>query len=805
MGNLWNDLRYGTRMFSKNPGFASIAVLTLALGIGANTTIFSLTDALILRPFDFPQQRRLVMVWELLPGFDHGLAAPGNFNDWRSENQSLEQLAAFQRRSFDLTGADQPERYDGYAVSPGFFDTLGVKAALGRAFLPGEDEPGRDRVVVLKHGMWQRRFGSDPNVVGKTLTLNGGAFTIIGVMPAGFSFPFNAGDLWSPLSLDEKAKRERGQHSLQVVGRLKSGVSVAQAGMDLDNISRRAQQRFPETNAGLSANVVGMNEDFSRDSLKYLSVLIGAGAFVLLIACANIANLLLSYALGREKEIAVRLALGASRRRLIRQMLTESLLLALASGVIGLFLSVWAVELLRNSMPQEFAKFIPGFDHLGVNRAALLFTVLVSMLTNLLFGALPAWQASKPNIDGALKEGMTRGASVGSHRRFGGALIVVEMALALMLLIGAGLMVRSFVTMLRDDLGFDPRNVLGFQLELSKARRLGAKRGDFYERLVKRLEALPGVEAAGAIDALPLSGGGAYTTFEVVGQAPLEENEKPIVNIRIVTPGYFKAVGVPLRRGRDFNDGDTEQAPDVVIIDETSARRFFPDQEVIGQQIKHSGQTKRPSKIVGVVSDMKNNDIDQISLPTLYLVHAQYPQSGMGIAMRATTKPILMAAAARREVMNLDPNQPIFNLKTIEQLIHERTSPKRIMTAMMAALAGIALLLGAAGIYAIMAYTVSQRTYEIGVRMALGAEPRSIFWLITKQGLKLTLVGLGLGYLGALALTRAMSPILYGVTPNDPLTFVMVSSLLAGTALLACWIPSRRAAKVDPMIALRGE
>jgi putative ABC transport system permease protein len=442
---------------------------------------------------------------------------------------------------------------------------------------------------------------------------------------------------------------------------------------------------------------------------------------------------------------------------------------------------------------------------LGVNRAALLFTVLVSMLTNLLFGALPAWQASKPNIDGALKEGMTRGTSVGSRRRFGGALIVVEMALALMLLIGAGLMVRSFVTMLRDDLGFDPRNVLGFQLELSEERRPGAKRGDFYERLVKRLEALPGVEAAGAIDALPLSGGGAYTTFEVVGQAPLEENEKPIVNMRIVTPGYFKAVGVPLRRGRDFNDGDTEQAPDVVIIDETSARRFFPDQEVIGQQIKHSGQTKRPSKIVGVVSDMKNNDIDQISLPTLYLVHAQYPQSGMGIAMRATTKPILMAAAARREVMNLDPNQPIFNLKTIEQLIHERTSPKRIMTAMMAALAGIALLLGAAGIYAIMAYTVSQRTYEIGVRMALGAEPRSIFWLITKQGLKLTLIGLGLGYLGALALTRAMSPILYGVTPTDPLTFVMVSSLLAGTALLACWIPSRRAAKVDPMIALRGE
>jgi putative ABC transport system permease protein len=804
--DLAQDLRYGARMLMKNPGFALVAVITLAAGIAANTTIFSIADALVLRPFNFPNQDRLVMIWErgaLDGGFDHGSVAPGNFNDWREQNQSFERFIAIDAHSFDLTGAGRPEQFGGYGVSAGFFDALGVKPALGRAFLPGEDEPGRDQVIVLKHSLWERRFGADPNIVGSTLTLNAKTFTVIGVTPPDFNFPPNGGEMWAPLVFDDKMKITRDNHYMRSMGLLKAGVSVAQAVADLDAISRQAQRLYPETNSGRSANVISVNDDSTRGAREYLPPMVGTVAFVLLIACANVANMLFSRALGRRKEIAVRLALGASRLRLVRQMLTESLLLALVGGAIGLFSSVWAVELFRGAVPEDYAKFIPGFNHIGVNRAALLFTLMTTMLTGVIFGLAPAWQASKPNLNEDLKEGAKGASSASSHDRLRNALVVAEVALSLVLLIGAGLMIRSFVAMLRDDPGFNSRSALSFQLRLSEKRYSEAERRGFYDQLLGRLGTLPGVEAVGATNILPMSGNNTDTTFEIAGRPPFEKGKGPVAVYRVATPGYLDAIGMSLRRGRDFTSGDNEQAPGVVIVNETFARRFFPNQEVIGQRIMRSGREDKPMEVVGVVGDVKDTDLDRIPMPGFYVPYAQDPWPGMGVVMRATAEPASLAAAARDEVMKIDPAQPVSNIKTVERWVHERTSPKRIITAMMSVFAGIALLLAAVGLYAVMAYAVSQRAREIGIRMALGARPLDILRLATGQGLKLTLAGLALGTAGAVALTRVMSPILYGVTATDPLTFILISLALAGAALMACLIPARRATKVDPMIALR--
>jgi putative ABC transport system permease protein len=806
--DLLQDLRYGLRTLINKPGFTLIAVITLAAGIAANTTIFSVADALVLRPFRFPNQERLVMVWERSTaqgGFDHGSVAPGNFNDWYEQSQSFERLIAIDQRVFDLTWANRPEQFGGYSVSAGFFDALGVKAALGRTFLPGEDEPGRDQVVVLKHSLWERRFASDPNIVGKTLTLNSKTFTVIGVMPPDFNFPVNGGEMWSPLAFDDKTKLEHGDHNLRVMGLLKPGVSIAQANADLDSISPRAQRLFPETNAGRSAGASRMNEDFARGSKMFVIPLIGTVAFVLLIACANVANMLFSRAFGRQKEIAVRLALGASRWRLVRQLLTESLLIAIAGGVIGLLLSAWAVVLMRGAFPEDYAVLIPGSNHFGINRTVLLFTLMISMLTSVVFGLMPALQASRPSLNETLKEGAKGASSASSRQQLRGALVVAEVALSLVLLIGAGLMIQSFVAMLRDDMGFNPHSMLSFRIWLPEEKYSEAQRRGFYDQLLKRLETLPGVIAAGATNLLPMSNYFISTGVEIVGRPPFEKGKEPDADYRIVAPGYFDAIGMSLRRGRGFTAGDNEQSTRVVIINEAFARRFFPNQEPIGQRIAHSGRSDKPMEIIGVVGDVKDTDLDKVFRPGFYLPYAQEPGSGFGVVLRASAEPLALAGAARDEVMKLDPALPVNDLKTVERMIHERSSPKRFMTAMMSVFAAIALLLAGVGLYAVMAYAVSQRAHEIGIRLALGARSRDILRLITGQGMKLTLVGLTLGMAGAFALTRVLEPILYGVTATDPLTFIMISLSLTCVALLACWIPARRATKVDPMVALRYE
>src|SRR5262245_8285457 len=805
--DLLQDLRYAARMLMKAPNHTLIAVITLAAGIAANTTIFSVADALILRPFDFPNQERLVMVWERGEnggGFFFDSVAPGNFNDWREQSQSFERLIVINRSPFDLTGARQPERFGGYGVSAGFFDALGVKPAIGRTFLPGEDEPGRDQVVVLKHSLWERRFSSDPNIVGRMLTLNSKTFTVIGVMPADFNFPFNGGEVWSPLAFDDKTKQERLNHNIRVMGLLRPGVSIAQANADLDAVSRRAQRLFPETNAGRSAGVFDMTEHFARESRDYMPPLVGAVAFVLLIACANVANMQFGRAFGRRKEIAVRLALGASRWRLVRQLLTESLLLALAGGVIGLLLSIWAVDLLKGAMPEDFGRLIPGYNRFGVNRVVLLFTLVISMLTGVIFGLMPALQTSKPDLNESLKEGAKGASSADSRHRLRGALVVAEIALSLVLLVGAGLMIRSLVGMLRNDMGFNPHSVLSFRISLPEEKYSEAQRRGFYYQLLKRLETLPGVVRAGAVSIVPMSDNSEGKFFEIVGRPPFEKGKEPGGDYRVVTPGYFDAIGMSLRRGRDFTAGDNEQSPAVAIVNETFARRFIPNQEAIGQRVIPLG-ADRPIEIVGVVGDIKDQNLDRVPFPALYVPYAQEPRSSMGIALRAAADPTALAGAASDEVMNLDPALPVSNLKTVERLIHEITTPKRLITAMMSVFAAIALLLAGVGLYAVMAYAVSQRAHEIGVRMALGARSRDILRMVTGQGLKLTLAGLALGMAGALALTRVMAPLLYGVTPTDPPTFILISLSLAGASMLACWIPSRRATKVDPMIALRCE
>ena len=806
---LWQDLRYSLRMMLKRPGFSLIAIGMLAIGIAANTAVFSIADGLILRPFDYPNQDRLVMIWSQSrsAGYHHKLILYALFTDWQEQSKSFEQIVRYYRELAYLTGAHEPEQVWGNLVSANFFAALGVKAALGRTFQKGEDEPGRDNVVVLRNSFWQRRFNSDPEIVGKTMTINERTYTIIGVMPEKFNFPahFGHSQFWRPFTLDDKEKHayDRGHYAF---GLLKPGVSIEEANAELDSILQRSvPPRYQEMNARPKAQVVGLTEDYVRDTKKYLPPLIATVAFMLLIVCANVANMLFSRALGRRKEIAVRLALGASRRRLIGQMLTESMLLALAGGLIGLLLSILAVYLLKGAIPEEMARFTPGFERLGINRIALLFNLLITMLTGVLFGLAPARQSSRPDLNESLKEGRKGTSSAGLRSRLRGALVIGEVALSLVLLIGAGLMLRSFAAMLRDDFGFKPANVLSFDLMMhwDYGWRSDGWNGvrKFYDRVLERLETLPGVTAVGASDALPM-GGNRNELIRVAGPTPSEPIER-LVDCRVVTPGYFKAIGMTLKRGRGFTAADNEQAQQVVIINEALAREFFPNQDAIGKRFGINGIKEQI--IVGIAGDARDDNLDKAAAPGFYAPFAQHPPLQMGVVLRSTIEPEALIVSVRNGMKELYPAQPILGFKTMEQRIYERTATKRIMTIVMGVFAGIALLLAAMGLYAVMAYAVSQRAHEIGVRLALGAPRSSIMRMVLGQGLKLTLVGMALGMAGSLAMTRFMVSLLYGVGATDALTFILVSLMLAGATLLACWLPARLATRVDPLITLRSD
>jgi putative ABC transport system permease protein len=808
MEALWQDLRFGARMLRRNPGFTLVAAVALALGIGVNTMIFSCVNALLLRPFDFPTSDRLVMVWgrNLAAGAQRSSVSPGSFNEWRAQAASFEELVTYNNSHFNLTEGDRPERVTGARVTTNFFKALGAQPERGRTFSPEEGEEGRGAVVLVKHSLWERRFGSDPALVGKTISLDGKPHTVVGIMPKDFEFPMNGSELWAPIAFSPKEASNHYTHYLQVFGLLRPGVTVEQAQGEMTAIAERQQRAHPDVNTGRTAYVETLTDSHSRGSRMYLVVMMWAVGFVLLIACANVANLLLVRAASRRKELAIRLALGAGRWRVVRQLLTESLLLALLGGALGVLLSVWGVEFVSKGIPPTYTQYIAGWRKLGLDGEVLGFTLLASVLTGVLFGLAPAWQATRVNFNESLKEG-TKGSSSGGGGGFlRGALVVMEITLSLVLLAGAGLMVRSFVELLRADLGVTASNVMTLEISPSREKYPEPRqRIEFYERLLGRVSNLPGVAAAAAVNFIPMDRGGtSSSTFTVVGQAPPPKGREPYAEYRTVTPRYFEAVGTPLREGRAFADSDDETSKRVVIVGESLARRFFPEGRAVGGHVVIS-EEDGPLEVVGVAADVKDEDIEEEPELGIYLPYRQDPWWKMGLVVRSQGDPEGLAPLLREEVRALDRDLPVYNVRTLQAIIDETLSPKRLAMFMFAFFAVCALLLAAVGIYAVMSYAVTQRTHEIGVRLALGAQGRDILRLVVGHGVVLTLLGLGLGLAGSFALTRAMSGILYNVSATDPLTFAAISLVLAAVALLASYVPARRATKVDPMVALRYE
>jgi putative ABC transport system permease protein len=814
METLLNDIRYGIRSLLKRPSFTAVAVVTLALGIGANTAIFSVVNGVLLRPLPFVSPDRLVMLWGVDkqgPSEKVPVSHP-NFVDWRSRNQVFEQLAGFASGEMTLTGRGDPLRLRGALVTANLFPLLGVTPQRGRTFLPEEDQPGT-HVVILSHGFWQRRFGSDPNVLQQTLTLDGQAFAVVGVMPPGFAFPLKnePAEFWISAALNSEGPAplatQRGNLSLNVVGRLRPGVTPAQAQAEMETIVGNLAREYPDTNEGLGVRTVPLHEELVGDVRRGLLILFGAVVCVLLIACANVANLLLAQATGRHKEIAIRAAVGASRGRIIRQLLVESLLLALCGGALGLLLAGRGTELLVALLPEG----LPPLAAIGVDQRVLAFTILFSLVAGVAFGLAPAWQASRTDLTAALKEG-GHGAGVGlRHMRVREALVVAEIAIALILLTGAGLLINSFLRLQQVKPGFDPHNVLTFNLSLPTTRYPQPHQvSSFYQQLVAHLEALPGVTAAGVVSPLPLSGRNASVGFSIEGVAHAASNPFPFVsNFRRVDPGYFKTMGIQIRNGRGFIAPDNLNSTPVAIVNETFARQFFPAQNPVGKRITpgYMMDDRGPltREIVGVVADVKHVRLSDAPLPELYVSQAQLPLESVTVVARTSGDPNGLISAARNEVQALDRDLPLSDVKTLNEYLGASVARPRFNMLLLGLFAAVALILTAVGLYGVMAFTVTQRTHEIGIRLALGAQKTNVLGLMVRSGVTLALVGVAIGLAGSFALTRLLTTLLFGVTPTDPMTFATVSLGLILVALLACYVPARRATKVDPLVALRYE
>jgi predicted permease len=810
MGDLWQDLSYGVRMLSKNPGFTVVAVLALALGIGANSAIFSVVNTVLLRPLPYQDPDRLVMVWEddTKGGYPRDTPAVANYIDWRDQSQAFEGMAAIAEQNFNLTGTGEPERIEGRLVSANLFSLLGVEPQAGRAFLPEEDQPGRDRVVVLSHGLWQRRFGSDGKIIGRTLTLNGESYTVVGVMPPGFQFPTREDQLWVPIAFTPQQAANRGRHYLEVVARLKPGVSLAQAQAEMSAIATRLQQQHTE-NTDLGAAITPLHEQVVGDIKPALLVLLGAVGFVLLIACANVANLLLARAAVRQKEITIRVALGASRSRLIRQFLTESVLLAVLGGAVGLLLSLWGVSLLKAFIPENISQV----EAIMIDGRVLLFTLLVSLLTGLVFGLAPAAQASSLNLNETLKEGGRDSAagSRGNHIR--SLLVVMEVAFSLILLIGAGLLINSFLRLRNVDPGFRAKNLLTMQVVLPTFKYPDhTRRTAFYNELLGRIETLPGVKSAALTTNLPLyqQGNSISISAEGVPDPPTGQGRRPSVATRVVSPRYFQTMGIQLLQGRGFSDQDKVDSPAVAVVNETMARRFWPGQDPTGKRITPGSLTSTDPDdwitVVGVAKDVRQFELTADPKPQMYL---SYVQAGFfapsDLVVSTDLEPLGLAASVRKAVWEVDKDQPVSKIRTMEEIVSESVARQRFSMMLLGIFAALALVLAAVGIYGVMSYSVAQRTREFGIRMALGAQTRDVLKLAVGHGLKLVLIGIAIGLGAAFVLTRVMSSLLYGVSATDPLTFIAISLVLVGVAVVASFIPARHATKIDPMVALRYE
>ena len=804
---MWSEVRFAWRSLRKRPGFTAVVIFTLALGIGANSAIFSVVNAVLLSPLPYREPERLVALFSKddKRNLAQGPMSYVNFQDWHAQSQSFTHMAVMRPDSFSLTDRGEPERVSGVRVSPSMLSLLGVQPLMGRDFLPEEDQPGKGEVALISYGLWQRRYGADPNLFGQTVTLEGRAFTIIGVLPAwlrypGQPFPPGGAEVWIPF-VPLPSEQQRGFANIRVMCRLKPGVNLAQAQTEMNLIAARLAQQYPADDADLSVALVSLSEVVTGKVRLGLWILLGTVGVVLLIACVNVANLLLARAAGRQTEIAIRTALGASRWRVVRQMLIECLLLSLAGGGLGLLLAWQSIVWLTKTK----AGNIPRIEELSLNGYVLGFTLLVSLLTALLFGLLPALRASRVELVATLKEG-GKGTARGVNQRWLKGLAVTEIALALVLLVGAGLLLRSFRAISEVDPGFRPQRVLTLAVPLPLAGYPDqTAQCRFLENAVARLNAAPGVESAAAVFKVPLAGL-ATLTFTVQGQ-PVPRGTEPSADYRPISAAYFRTMGIPLLRGREFNEFDTAETADVVIVNEELARQYWPGENPLGKRLQVGQQYTRWREVVGVVGNAKLTGLEAKVDPAIYLPLAQnsWPNAlrNSSLVVRARAEAQTLAAVLRQELRSVDPALPITQMRTLEEILDESLAPRRFNMILLMLFALVAGVLAVVGIYGVISYSVASRTNEIGVRMALGAQPRDILKLIIGAGLKLTASGVSLGLLGAFVLTRLMKGLLFGVSTLDPLVFTGLSLLLAVTALLAAYLPARRAAGMNPVIALK--
>jgi putative ABC transport system permease protein len=808
LADLLQDLRYAARMLKKNPGFTAVAVIALALGIGANTAIFSVVNTVLLRPLPYKDPEQLVMVWEdaTKHGYPRDTPAAANYVDWRDQNSVFSGMAAIADSDLNLTNAGDPERLKGRRVSANLFPLLGVEPQLGRVFSAAEDKPGAQLVTVLSYRLWQRRFGSDPNIVGKTLTLNDEPYTVIGVMPARFEFPEKDDELWVPIAFGAREAANRNTHYLEVVARLKPSVTLEQAQTEMTTIGARLQQQYPQSNTDIGVALTSLHEHVVGDIKPALLILLGAVGLVLLIACANVANLLLARAAIRQKEIALRVALGARRWRLLRQFLTESVLLATIGGILGLAIAYAGLSLLRTFIPENISQA----REISLDLKVLGFTLLVSILTGLIFGLAPAIQAVRMNQSETLKEGGRDSVTGRSGKRLRGLLVTAEVAVSLVLLIAAGLLINSFLRLRNIDPGFRVDHLLTMKVELPGLKYEQApRRNEFYNNVVQRVQSLAGVHSAAVTTNVPLQNRqGNSISIQIEGRPQLPPGQEPIVVTRIVSPGYFDTMGIPLLAGRQLTDHDAEKSPSVAVVSETMAHRHWPGEEAVGKRFAIGKVTSDADwiQIVGVVKDVRQFELGAQPKAQMYFSYRQadffWPED---LVVRTDVEPASLAASVRKAVWDIDKDQPVSNIRTMEDILADSIARQRFSMLLLGVFAGVALLLAAVGIYGVMSYSVAQRTHEIGIRMALGAQTGAVLKLAVGYGLKLVLTGVLIGLVAAFVLTRLMSTLLFGVTATDPATFALISLLLISVAAIASYIPARRATKVDPLIALRYE
>jgi putative ABC transport system permease protein len=803
MKSMFEDMRYSLRVLARSPSFTLVAIVGLALGIGANSAIFTAVNALLFRPLPYNNAEQLVLLWQSNPhtgNHEIKVTAP-DYIDFKEQNSVFQDIAAFNANSglgLNLSGAGHPTRISATSVTGNLFSVLGVALSLGRSFTPDEERPGSAPVCILSDDLWKRRFGSDPKIIGKTITLNADMWTVVGVMPTGFGFPGSV-DLWVPAMVRSTARTKRAQHYLGVIARLKPGLSLDLAQAGLDSLARRMELQYPETNTGLGIRLVALRTQITGNIRPALLVLFGATAFVLLIACTNLANLLLVRATVRQGEMSLRLALGASRARLIRQLLTESALLGLFGGILGLILAFAGTRLLLNYSPSN----LPRTNEMGVDGRVLLFTLGLSVITGLIFGLVPALEASKPDLFRTLKAGGSGFVRGQGWLRLRLLLVASEMALALVLLIGAGLMIRSFLRLREMNLGLDPQNILTMNTTLTVNRYPVARQIAFFRQVVEHTGALPGVSSAAAVDNLPLGGTDTHT-FGIVGHSGWEPGNEPSGELSVITPQYFNTTGIPLIGGRYFTDGDGDAAPKIAIINEAFASRYWPQEDPLGKHITVDFE-REAREIVGVVGNVRHMGLDQREPLQVYTPHSQSGGAAMYLVIRTSSDPLNLAPSVRTAVEAVDHDQPVYDIQTMEQRLADSVSPRRFNMFLLGIFAGIAVVLAGGGTYGVMSYYVTQQTHDIGVRMAMGADRVQVLTLVVGRGLVILLSALAIGVAVALAFARVMSSLLFGISTVDLTSIFGASLLLTAVGLLACYIPARRASRVDPIVALRYE